>query len=109
MPLRATLKRGLYSTGVSSTLARRDGASFILASHIVLEEEAEQLAAIIRLLQQSFSLVSIDEYLDALHAGKCRNLVTLTFDDGLRNQLTVAHEVLSSPAGARDLLRVPCA
>src|SRR5258705_3051936 len=100
MPLRATLKRGLYSTGVSSTLARRDGASFILASHIVLEEEAEQLAAIIRLLQQSFSLVSIDEYLDALHAGKCRNLVTLTFDDGLRNQLTVAHEVLSS-------LRVP--
>jgi peptidoglycan/xylan/chitin deacetylase (PgdA/CDA1 family) len=51
-------------------------------------------------LQQSFSLVSIDEYLDALHAGKCRNLVTLTFDDGLRNQLTVAHEVLSR-------LRVP--
>jgi hypothetical protein len=27
----------------------------------VLEEEAEQLAAIIRLLQQTFSLVSIDE------------------------------------------------
>jgi peptidoglycan/xylan/chitin deacetylase (PgdA/CDA1 family) len=40
--------------------------------------------------------VSIDEYLDALRAGKCRNLVTLTFDDGLRNHLTVAHEVLSS-------------
>lgn len=100
VPLRTTLKRGLYSTGVSSALARRDGASFILAAHIVLEEEAEQLAAIIRRLQQSFSIVSIDEYLDALHARKCRNLVTLTFDDGLRNQLTVAHEVLSS-------LRVP--
>jgi peptidoglycan/xylan/chitin deacetylase (PgdA/CDA1 family) len=96
MSLRTSLKRGLYSTGLSSTLARRDGASFILAAHIVLEEEAEQLAAIIRLLQQTFSLVSIDEYLDALRAGKCRNLVTLTFDDGLRNQLTVAHEVLSS-------------
>jgi peptidoglycan/xylan/chitin deacetylase (PgdA/CDA1 family) len=96
MSLRTSLKRGLYSTGLSSTLARRDGASFILAAHIVLEEDAEQLAAIIRLLQQTFSLVSIDEYLDALRAGKCRNLITLTFDDGLRNQLTVAHEVLSS-------------
>jgi hypothetical protein len=83
MSFRTAFKRGLYSTGVSSTLARRDGASFILAAHIVLEEDAEPLAAIIRLLlQQSFSLVSIDEYLDALRAGKCRNLVTLTFDVG---------------------------
>ena len=54
----------------------------------------------IRLLRGSFTLVSLDEYLDALRAGRCRNLATLTFDDGLRNQLTVAHEVLTS-------LRVP--
>jgi peptidoglycan/xylan/chitin deacetylase (PgdA/CDA1 family) len=100
MLLKTAVKRALHSTGVSSSLARRDGASFILAAHIVLEEEAEQLADVIRLLQQSFSLVSIDEYLDALRAGRCRNLVTLTFDDGLRNQLTVTHGVLAS-------LRVP--
>ena len=100
MLLKTAVKRALHSTGVSSSLARRDGASFILAAHIVLEEEAEPLADVIRLLQQSFSLVSIDEYLDALRAGRCRNLVTLTFDDGLRNQLTVAHGVLAS-------LRVP--
>jgi len=100
MSLKTALKRALHSSGVSSSLARRDGASFILAAHIVLEEEAEQLADVIRLLQRSFSLVSLDEYLDALRAGRCRNLVTLTFDDGLRNQLTVAHDVLVS-------LRVP--
>ena len=55
MSLRTVLKRGLCSTGVSSTLARRDGASFIPAAHIVLDEEAELLADVIRLLQQSFS------------------------------------------------------
>ena len=100
MSLRTVLKRGLCSTGVSTALARRDGSSFILAAHIVLEEEAQALADVIRLLQRRFSLVSIDEYLAALRTGACRNLVTLTFDDGLRNQLTVAHQVLSS-------LRVP--
>lgn len=98
--LRSAVKQTLYSTGVVNRLARRDGASFILAAHIVLEEDAERLAGAIRLLQQSFSLVSMDEYLAALRAGRCRNLATLTFDDGLRNQLTVAHEVLRS-------LRVP--
>ena len=100
MSLRTAVKRALHSSGLSSLLARRDGASFILAAHIVLEEEAEQLAAIIRLLQKSFTLVSLDDYVEALGAGRCRNLATLTFDDGLRNQLTVAHEVLTS-------LRVP--
>jgi peptidoglycan/xylan/chitin deacetylase (PgdA/CDA1 family) len=100
MSLRTVLKRGLCSTGISSALARRDGSSFILAAHIVLEEEAQPLADVIRLLRRRFSLVSIDEYLAALRTGACRNLVTLTFDDGLRNQLTIAHQVLSS-------LRVP--
>ena len=100
MSLKTAVKRALHATGVSSTLARRDGASFILAAHIVLEEEAELLADTIRLLQRRFSLVSLDEYLGALRAGCCRNLVALTFDDGLRNQLTVAHDVLSA-------LRVP--
>ena len=99
---KTVLKRGLHLAGVSRVLARRDGASFVLAAHIVLEEEAGHLAEVIRFLQRSFSFVSIDEYLDALNAGTCRNLLTLTFDDGLRNQLTVAHAVLSS-------LRVPAA
>src|SRR5215510_1015551 len=100
MSLRTAVKRVLHSSGLSGLLARRDDASFILAAHIVREEEADQLAEVIRLLQGSFTLVSLDDYLDALRAGRCRNLATLTFDDGLRNQLTVAHEVLSS-------LRVP--
>jgi len=100
MSLRTAVKRVLHSSGLSGLLARRDGASFILAAHIVREEEADQLAEVIRLLQGSFTLVSLDDYLDALRAGRCRNLATLTFDDGLRNQLTVAHEVLTS-------LRVP--
>lgn len=100
MSLKTVLKRGLHLAGVSRVLARRDGASFVLAAHIVLEEEADYLADVIRFLRRSFSFVSIDEYLDALRAGACRNLLTLTFDDGLRNQLTVAHAVLSS-------LRVP--
>ena len=94
MPLKTAVKRALHSTGVSSRLARRDGASFIIAGHIVLEEEAEQLAEIVRFLQRRFSLVCLDEYLAALRAGRCRGLVALAFDDGLRNQLTVAHEVL---------------
>src|SRR5262249_19309724 len=95
MFLRTAVKRGLHSSGVASRLARRDGASFILTAHIVQEEEAEPLADVIRLVRRSFSLVSLDEMLDALRAGRCRNLVTLTFDDGLRNQLTVAYSVLS--------------
>ena len=100
MSLKTAVKRALHSSGVSRNLARRDGASFILAAHIVLEEETEQLVEVIRLLQRSFALVSLDEYLDALGAGRCRNLVTLTFDDGLRNHLTVVYEVLAA-------LRVP--
>lgn len=100
MSVRAAVKQALLSTGVSRGMARRDGASFILAAHIVLQEHAEPLAAIVRFLRRSFSIVSIDEYLAALRAGKCRNLVTLTFDDGLRNQFAVAYDVMSS-------LRVP--
>jgi peptidoglycan/xylan/chitin deacetylase (PgdA/CDA1 family) len=100
MSLRTVLKRGLCSTGVSTRLVRRDGSSFILAAHIVLEDEAQALADVIHLLRRRFSFVSLDEFLAALRTGACRNLVTLTFDDGLRNQLTVAHHVLSS-------LRVP--
>lgn len=98
--LKGAVKQALYSSGVTGRLARRDGASFILAAHLVLEEEAEQLASVLRLLQQSFTLVSMDDYLAAFRVGRCRNLATLTFDDGLRNQLTVAHEVLTT-------LRVP--
>src|SRR5215471_1391544 len=100
MSLKATVKRVLHSSGVASTLARRDGASFILAAHIVQEDEAEPLADVIRLVRRSFSIVSLDELLDALRSGRCRNLVSLTFDDGLRNQVTVAYDVLSG-------LRVP--
>lgn len=96
MSLKTTMKRALHSSGIASTLARRDGASFILAAHIVQKEEAGPLADVIRLLRRSFSLVSLDEMLDALRAGRCRNLVALTFDDGLRNQVTVAYDVLSS-------------
>jgi hypothetical protein len=73
MSLRTVLKRGLYSTGVSTTLARRDGSSFILAAHIVLEEEAQALADVIHLLRRRFSLVSLDEYLAALRTATCRN------------------------------------
>src|SRR5215467_3678010 len=95
MSLKTTVKRALHSSGVARTLARRDGASFILAAHVVQEEEAEPLADVIRLVRRSFSLVSLDEMLDALRAGRCRNLATLTFDDGLRNQVTVAYDVLA--------------
>src|SRR5262249_56350754 len=95
MFLRTAVKRGLHSSGVASRLARRDGASFILTAHVVQEEEAEPLADVIRLVRRSFSLVSLDEMLDALRAGRCRNLAALTFDDGLRNQVTVAYDVLS--------------
>src|SRR5215468_4040163 len=95
MSLKTTVKRALHSAGVASTLPRRDGASFILAAHVVQEAEAEPLADVIRLLRRSFSLVSLDEMLSALRVGRCRNLVTLTFDDGLRNQMTVAYDVLS--------------
>ena len=96
MSLKTAVKRALHSSGVAGTLARRDGASFILAAHVVQEEEAEPLADVIRLVRKSFSLVSLDELLVALRAGRCRNLVTLTFDDGLRNQVTVAYDVLSA-------------
>jgi len=95
MSLKTTVKRALHSAGVASTLPRRDGASFILAAHVVQEAEAEPLADVVRLLRRSFSLVSLDEMLGALRAGRCRNLATLTFDDGLRNQMTVAYDVLS--------------
>jgi peptidoglycan/xylan/chitin deacetylase (PgdA/CDA1 family) len=91
---KTTVKRALCSSGVLNRLARRGGASFILAAHVVLDEDAEPLSDLIRLLGRAFSVVSMDEYVAALRDGKCRNLLALTFDDGLRNQLTVAHEVL---------------
>jgi hypothetical protein len=63
MSPKTVLKRRLHLVGVARMLARRDGASFVLSAHIVLEEEADYLAEMIRFLQRSFSFVSIDEYL----------------------------------------------
>jgi len=85
-----------FRSGLSSVIARRQDCGRILMYHGIAPEGAQALAAQLRYLGRQFKVVSLEAMVDRLTDGSCppAHEVVLTFDDGLRNNLTVVYPIL---------------
>ena len=85
-----------FRSGLSSVIARHQGCGRILMYHGVAPQGAQALAEQLRYLVRHFKVVSLETMLDRLTNGGFppANEVVLTFDDGLRNNLTVIYPIL---------------
>jgi peptidoglycan/xylan/chitin deacetylase (PgdA/CDA1 family) len=85
-----------FRSGLSSVIARRQGCGRILMYHGVARQGAGELAAQLRYLARHFKVVSLGTILDRIMNGSypLADEIVLTFDDGLRNNLTVVYPIL---------------
>ncbi|MGZ4875874.1 MAG: polysaccharide deacetylase family protein, partial [Candidatus Angelobacter sp.] len=76
--------------------ARHQGCGRILMYHGVALQGAQALAKQLRYLVRHFKVVSLETMLDRITNGSFppTNEIVLTFDDGLRNNLTVVYTIL---------------
>jgi peptidoglycan/xylan/chitin deacetylase (PgdA/CDA1 family) len=85
-----------FRSGLSSVIARRQGCGRILMYHGVARQGAGELAAQLRYLGRHFKVVSLGTMLERIMNGSLplAHEIVLTFDDGLRNNLTVVYPIL---------------
>jgi peptidoglycan/xylan/chitin deacetylase (PgdA/CDA1 family) len=85
-----------FRSGLSSVIARRLGCGRILMYHGTPQESAPALAEQLRFLARHFKVISLESMLDRITTGSfpLAHEIALTFDDGLRNNLTVAYPIL---------------
>lgn len=85
-----------FHSGISAVMARRQNCARIIMYHGVTDDEAQNLASQLRYLARNFKVVSLEEMVNRMssNAGNPANEVVLTFDDGLRNNLTVVYPIL---------------
>jgi peptidoglycan/xylan/chitin deacetylase (PgdA/CDA1 family) len=85
-----------FRSGLSSVIARHQGCGRILMYHGVAQQGAPALAAQLRYLATHFNVVSLETMLDRITNGSLplAHEIVLTFDDGLRNNLTVVYPML---------------
>ena len=85
-----------FRSGLSSVIARHQGCGRILMYHGVAPQSAQALAEQLHYLVRHFKVVSLETMLDRLTNGSfpLAHEIVLTFDDGLRNNLTVVYPIL---------------
>jgi peptidoglycan/xylan/chitin deacetylase (PgdA/CDA1 family) len=85
-----------FSTGLSTAVAKVQSCGRIIMYHSILSRDAHFLEAQLRYLRRHFLIVSFERAIRSLIAGDLgkRNEIVLTFDDGLRNNATVAYPIL---------------
>lgn len=85
-----------FRSGLSSVIARHQGCGRILMYHGVARQGTQALAAQLRYLARHFKVVSLETMLDRMMNGShpLTHEIVLTFDDGLRNNLTVVYPIL---------------
>lgn len=85
-----------FRSGLSTAVAKRQACARIIMYHGTLRRHENLLAAQLQYLHRHFRIVHLDRVVRDLAAGKppeCNEIV-LTFDDGLRNNATVAYPIL---------------
>jgi peptidoglycan/xylan/chitin deacetylase (PgdA/CDA1 family) len=77
-------------------VAQRQACARIIMYHGTLRRDERLLAAQLRYLHRHFRIVQLDRVVKDLAAGQSprHNEIVLTFDDGLRNNATVAYPIL---------------
>ena len=77
--------------------------------HGVAQQSAQSLDEQLRYLIRHFKVVSLEAMLDRLANGSVplAHEIVLTFDDGLRNNLTVVYPILRESAAAGDDVCLP--
>lgn len=85
-----------FHSGISAVMARRQSCARILMYHGIAVEAAQALAAQVSYLARNFKVVSLDAMVNRLAGNRAisANEIVLTFDDGLRNNLTVVYPIL---------------
>lgn len=85
-----------FHSGISAVMARRQSCARILMYHGIAAEGAQTLVAQVRYLARNFKVVSLDAMVNRLAGNRAisANEIVLTFDDGLRNNLTVVYPIL---------------
>jgi peptidoglycan/xylan/chitin deacetylase (PgdA/CDA1 family) len=100
-----------YATGLSAMMARRQGGMRILMYHGVGAPDfpVDTFIAGLRYLRRKFDIVPLSTIVKKLAAGDpgSGREVALTFDDGLRNNLTVVHPILQRTETPATLFVVP--
>jgi peptidoglycan/xylan/chitin deacetylase (PgdA/CDA1 family) len=85
-----------FRSGLSSVMARHQGCGRILMYHGIAQQGAQALAEQMRYLVRNFKVMPLEAMLDGLTNGSLPQAheIVLTFDDGLRNNLTVVYPIL---------------
>jgi peptidoglycan/xylan/chitin deacetylase (PgdA/CDA1 family) len=85
-----------FHAGISAAMARRQACARILMYHGATAESASSLSSQLRYLARNFKIVSLAAMVARLaqHGGAAPNEIVLTFDDGLRNNLTLVYPIL---------------
>ncbi len=100
MPVPAELKSIGHSisfhSGISAVMAKRQSCARILMYHGTPSESTQALAAQLRYLMRHFKIVPLELVVHQFSEGTLTgsNEIVLTFDDGLRNNLTVLYPLL---------------
>jgi peptidoglycan/xylan/chitin deacetylase (PgdA/CDA1 family) len=90
-----TLTRGLgFWSGLAGRGERHEGFARILLYHGTLAGAAAGFARQLSFLKRRFEIVPLAELVAGLREGGLTRRVAITFDDGLRNNVTVAYPIL---------------
>jgi peptidoglycan/xylan/chitin deacetylase (PgdA/CDA1 family) len=93
----STIHQIAYRSGIGPLLAQRLRGTRILMYHGVPRATQSDFEAQIRFLKRYFDIMPLSEVPECLEGDRSKAAtVALTFDDGLRNNLTVAYPVLAS-------------
>ena len=85
-----------FRSGLSTAVAKRQSCARIIMYHGTLRRDEHRLATQLQYLQRHFQIVQLDRVVKDLAAGQPpqHNEIVLTFDDGLKNNATVAYPIL---------------
>lgn len=93
----AGIRSLLYSSGGLRRIARRRARGAVLMFHEIERKNSCQFYDLLGFLSRNFDIVPLEMLLNASLNGASRRFmrIALTFDDGLRNQRTVAYPLLA--------------
>lgn len=85
-----------YWSGVAGAAQRRMECARVVIFHGTPHDRAAELERQLRYLLRHFTVVDLGELVRRMDGGpgSLRRLVTVTFDDGIRNNVTVAYPIL---------------